>query len=468
MSGERELIVCATDFSEGAASAFDWAVAFARREGARVDLVHVLPEPTRDREQLAADAATFEAARLQDARERLRQVAEAAARGADVSIRPHILVGAAAHERIAAHAAQQGARLIVVGACASSSVERWVLGSVAERTVRSASCPVVIVPRRAGGRAWLAGGDGRRALTALVGLEGVDGAAELVRFTADLRRRGRCDVTFLHLYWPVEEFERLGLPGPRDPLAVDADVVKNLEPQLRTLVEALPGEGQVRLDIEPAFGAPAANLTQAAEGHPYDLLIVGSHRRHGLARVVKGSVARSLAHQAARLPVVCVPVASDAPHGRVTTGLPRILTVLAPTDLSPIGNAAVPHAYALLRGTGGVVEICFVHEHPLPSPAFAYDLPVHLTGAERAAVEEQLRALVPPEAEALGITTHVSVIDGGTPADTLVAAAERLNVDAISVGSHGRSGVKRAMLGSVAEAVLRHARRPVLIVPSRD
>ena len=315
----------------------------------------------------------------------------------------------------------------------------------------------------------MAAKDGSAAeLTALVGLEGVDGGADLVRFTASLRRRGRCDVTFLHLYWPVEEFARLGLPGPRDPLTVDPDVVKSLEPQLHALVDALPGEGRVKLDIEPAFGAPAANLTLAAEGQPYDLLIVGSHRRHGLARVVKGSVAQSLAHQASRIPVVCVPVAPEMVGGRAPIGLPRLLTVLAPTDLSAIGNAAVPHAYALLRGTGGVVELCFVHEHSLASPAFAYDPPVHLTADERDAIEKQLRALVPGEAEALGITTHLSVIDGGKPAETLVAAAERLNGDAISLGSHGRSGVPRAMLGSVAEAVVRHARRPVLIVPSRS
>jgi len=436
MSNGRDLIVCATDFSEESASALDWASAFARREGARIDLVHVLPEPTRDREQLAADAATFEAARLHDARARLGALAEAAARAAGVPVHAHLLVGAA-HERIAAHGRQHGARAIVVGACGRPRVERWVLGSVAERTVRSAACPVVIVPRREGGRPWLAPrDDGAVALSALVGLEGVDGGTELVKFAAELRRRAPCDVTFLHLYWPVEEFERLGLVGPRDPLSVDADVVKNLEPKLRGLVESVPGQGRVTLDIQPAFGAPAANLTMAAGAHPYDMLIVGSHRRHGLARVVKGSVAQSLAHQALRVPVVCVPVAASTSDGRVAAGLPRVLTVLAPTDLSAIGNAAVPHAYALLRGTGGVVELCFVHEHPLPSPAFAYDLPEPLTTEERAAIEKQLRALVPPEGDALGITTHVSVIDGGKAAETLIAAAERLNVDAISMGSH--------------------------------
>ena len=170
-----------------------------------------------------------------------------------------------------------------------------------------------------------------------------------------------------------------------------------------------------------------------------------------------------------RVPVICVPT---APPVRARAGaaptLPRILTVIAPTDLSAVGNAAVPHAYALLRATGGVVELCHVHEHGVPNPAFAYDLPERLSTAERAAIVEQLRALVPAEAEALGITTHVSVIDGGKPAETIVAAAERLNVDAISLGSHGRGGVAHAVMGSVAEAVVRHARRPVLIVPARS
>jgi len=463
------VIVCATDFSDQSASALEWAVAFARREGARVDLVHVVPEPTHDREQLAADAATFEAARLGDARDRLAANATAAAHAAGVTVQPHVLVGDP-EVRIVEHARLHGARVIVVGSTARPLLERWVLGSVAERTIRTATCPVIVVPSRERGRPWFSGrSDGSRTtLATLVGLEGADGGPELVRFAADLRRHGRCDVTFLHLYWPTEEYERLGLRGSRNPLEVDPDVVKNLEPRLRGLVDGLPGEGSVRLDIQPAFGAASANLAMAAGDHAYDLVVVGSHQRHGLSRVLEGNVAESLARQAAQVPVACVPVPRTARAGvRVSTTVPRILTVLAPTDLSDIGNAAIPHAYALLRATGGVVELCFVAEHGLPHPAYVYDLPDRLTAAERAQIEKQLRALVPADAAALGITTHVSVIDGGKPAETIVAAAERLNVDAISLGSHGRSGVARAVIGSVAEAVVCGARRPVLIVPVR-
>ena len=73
------------------------------------------------------------------------------------------------------------------------------------------------------------------------------------RSPASLRRRGSCDVTFLHLYWPTEEFERLGLRGARDPLAVDPDVVRNLEPKLRERVGGLPGLGDVKLLFRPAW-----------------------------------------------------------------------------------------------------------------------------------------------------------------------------------------------------------------------
>ena len=122
------------------------------------------------------------------------------------------------------------------------------------------------------------------------------------------------------------------------------------------------------------------------------MLIVGAHQRHGLARVLNGSVAERVARHAARTPIVCVPTTAAErarqPFPRRRPGVPRILTVLAPTDLSEMGNAAVPHAYALLRATGGVVELCHVHEHGLPYPAYAYDEPHRLTaGGARGARE---------------------------------------------------------------------------------
>ena len=79
-------------------------------------------------------------------------------------------------------------------------------------------------------------------------------------------------------------------------------------------------------------------------------------------------------------------------------------------------------------------------------------------------VELFYRAWIPAEAKELDIETRLVVVEGGEPSHEIAAAALRLDVDAIVVASHGRSGVTRAVLGSVAEAVLRKAEVPVYVV----
>ncbi|HXU83781.1 MAG TPA: universal stress protein, partial [Polyangia bacterium] len=63
--------------------------------------------------------------------------------------------------------------------------------------------------------------------------------------------------------------------------------------------------------------------------------------------------------------------------------------------------------------------------------------------------------------------TRPSVIEGLRAPEAIVQAAERLGVDLIVMASHGRSGLKRALLGSVAEEVARRSPKPVLIVHGR-
>jgi nucleotide-binding universal stress UspA family protein len=291
------------------------------------------------------------------------------------------------------------------------------------------------------------------------------GARRVTEFVAGFRRRLACDVTFVHLYWPQEQIARLGLQGARDLLAPDPDVVDNLEPALRASLGPLAADPQVNLSVRPAWGEPAANLLLAAQEQDADLVVVGPEERHGLARVMHPAVATSLARRARYVPVVCLPPIRDREASPAAAPIPLLSTVLAPTDLSPAGNRAALHAYGLLRGRGGVVELCHIHEHPVPNPPYAYDdLRARLSPQRRAALEGELRALIPPDAERLGIATHVSIVEGGEAATAIGQAAARLNVDVICMGSHGRSGLGRALLGSVTAEVARHAGKPLLIV----
>jgi nucleotide-binding universal stress UspA family protein len=79
--------------------------------------------------------------------------------------------------------------------------------------------------------------------------------------------------------------------------------------------------------------------------------------------------------------------------------------------------------------------------------------------------EQKLKALLPPAAESQGRKVQVAVLTGSDSAATqIVKAAERLGVDVVCLGTYRRSGLARAVAGSVTRDVMAHTTRPVLVV----
>ncbi len=449
-------ILWATDFSEAAQDAGQVAGELARLTGGSVEVAHVLSPRLTELLALAADAALMdeEAARAAEA-----QTAAEAERLNAAGLKATAWMGQGDLAPVLrGRAAEVGADLIALGGNHRSALGRWMLGSGAGQLIGRCDLPVLVVPK--GTTTVQAPGGGLRVLAAL---DGRPAGRAIVDFARALRAQTACDLTFMRLYWPPEEYRRLGLHGPRDFMEADPEVVTDLERRLWTQVGALPGAGRVSVAVEATWGEPAARLLDVARQREAGLLVLGAETRHGWGVVTHVPLAEHVARQAADVPVLFVPPrAAEAPQA----GIPIIMSVLAATDLSPAGNRAVPFAYAMLAGQGGVVELCHVHERPLADPPYAYDAQQgKLTASERADLEARLRALIPPEDQALGITTHVRVIDGGKAGEALVQAGERLWVHAIVVGSHGRGGAARALLGSVSDHVVRHAGRPVFIVP---
>lgn len=134
-----------TDFSECSQAAWGHAVAFARQFGAEIVLLHVVAEPPRVAEGIEMGytpekflkAATEEAYRL---------LGDLAAKAADekVPIRPRVGKGVAFHQIIAV-AQEEGADLIVMGTHGRTGLAHAFMGSVAEKVVRKAPCPVLTV-----------------------------------------------------------------------------------------------------------------------------------------------------------------------------------------------------------------------------------------------------------------------------------------------------------------------------------
>ncbi len=452
-------ILCPTDFSSRSHVAAQVARALAQQTAGSLEILHVVSSRTTDVVALSADALLIEDQIRDNAQTRLAAECRALSSGS-VPVTSWLAEGDI-EPSIYSRAWAIGADLIVMGSHSQPALARFILGSVAERTVRQADRPILIVPPGTELRPREAGEGGP--LNVIVAFDGRAASRGALEFARSLRRHVRCDITFLRLYWPMEEYARLGLTGARDLSRVDPDVVANLTRSLSLEVDALPGAGTTSIEVAPAWGDPASAILDYARARRCDFVVMGAESRHGLARIAHAPVASRVAHQAVGVPVVFVPPPAST-HD--SAEIPTIATVLAPTDLSAASNRAVAFAYTLLAPRGGVVELCHVHEHSLPSPPYVYDRAEgKLSDGARASLISQLRVLVPADAERLGITTHVTVIDGGKAAQAILQAAERLSVDSIVLASHGHSGAYRALLGSVSKEVVQRAHRPVLVVP---
>ncbi|MBZ0160022.1 universal stress protein [Candidatus Methylomirabilis sp.] len=155
--------------------------------------------------------------------------------------------------------------------------------------------------------------------------------------------------------------------------------------------------------------------------------------------------------------------------------MPTYRKLLVVTDLSPIGNTAIPHAYAILaERSGSVILWHAINTDGMPDPLYAQPTPGKTLAEQRTQLREtlfsSLEALIPEEARVEGkVTTEVRVVDTPAPVHEMICQeAITQKADLIVMTSHGYSGMKHMLLGSVAEGVLRLADRPVLVVRSRE
>lgn len=148
--------------------------------------------------------------------------------------------------------------------------------------------------------------------------------------------------------------------------------------------------------------------------------------------------------------------------------MPQIQRLMLATDFSPHARAALRYAAELSARLGAPLTIAnayLIPAVPLPEGAIipsADTLADAMTRTARALDTEQRTAL---ELGAIAVTT--TVVEG-SPAVELVKLARDRGIDMIIMGTHGRSGLARALVGSVADKVVRTASCPVLVVHATD
>ncbi len=419
-------VLVAVNFSDRSREAAKAAAVLAGRRGARLWVVHVLaPESVVVHEaalRMAAGALAHEA-------EPLRKLTD------DVQT---VVLSGRPHEALAKFCQEQEIALVVLGEAAPDEAFGGA-ARTAERALQTIGTPLLVVKQAAPFEAFATG---PRKLKVVLGVDRSATTQAAVRWLEDLALSGLgpLEIVAVYLHWPFEEARRLGLPLPLD--------FETLSPPLRAALEeeVLQAVGtrlrsSTRVKLSVAMGRMGDALSTLAIEEEADLLVVGTHRRRGVGKLL------SVSHHALRTApcaVACVPSAAE--QARVAP----LRSALAATDLSPGGNAAIAQA-AALPPPEGVLHVLHVADSSE-------------NASQRAAHRSMLLAFAQKRVAA-STEVHVEVVTGRSAAEEILAASARLGVDLICVGTHQRSRAGDFLVGSVAMAVARGANRPVCMAP---
>jgi len=251
-------------------------------------------------------------------------------------------------------------------------------------------------------------------------------------------------------YTPPLAFGDYALPA--------ASLQQMIDDEKRSLDEAAARArafGVARVATTVVEGVPWDRIVDLVRAdHAFDLVVIGTRGRTGVARWVLGSVAEQVVRHAPCSVLVARGRGEHAPFDHV----------VCPVDFSDASSEAVRQA-ALLAAPGGEgLSLWHVITPPVlhgtvPTPDLVADLD------RRATLElERWAARIEPKP---GVAVRCDIRVGDPSSEVLSAVDEDDSIDLIAVGSHGRTGIRRVLLGSVADRIVRYAPCPVLVARAR-
>lgn len=190
-------------------------------------------------------------------------------------------------------------------------------------------------------------------------------------------------------------------------------------------------------------GDPATRIVHFAEHGGFDLVVMGTHGRHGLSRALIGSVAESVARRS-KVPVLVARGHRDS-----------FRSVLAPVNLAPYSQPGLQAAAGMAEALGARLTVLSVVAPPEPTDAAA-------VLAVRRLQREWVHALPRCCREA---ARPVGLMAFGEPVSEILRECAREPHDLVVLVSHLRRPVRDRLLGTTAERVLRRSPLPVLVVP---
>ena len=265
----------------------------------------------------------------------------------------------------------------------------------------------------------------------------------------ELAKPDRTRLFLLHVLVPPSPF--LGDELPASYLDLQARARRDAGRRLAAAVGKAKQAG-ARGQSKLVEGAPADEIIRAARQWRPNLIVIGTHGRTGLGRFFMGSVAERVL-QRASAPVLTV---------RGGSRVRRIRRVLHASDFSRASGAAFVRAVEMARANRAELLLAHVLKPRVPLADVPSEVYEDIAASTQAQTQTQLDHLA-AEAKKRGVRTRTLVM-GGMVHEQIARAARSQHADLVVLGTHGRTGLAKLFLGSIAGRVVSTAPCPVLTV----
>jgi nucleotide-binding universal stress UspA family protein len=298
-------------------------------------------------------------------------------------------------------------------------------------------------------------------VTVLVPLDGsrfAEAALPIAR-RLTLGARGRMYLAMAHVpMTPVMGLGEMVVP----PVGLDQELRQREQTYLADTAAGLGQVGDGSVEFRLIDGLAGESICQEAARIGADLIVMATHGRGAIGRLWLGSVADYVVRQATG------PVLLVHPDRTGESGPDRpIHGLLAPLDLSTHAEAVLDPVVTLAQLTQAHLTLLHVVVpfFDLADVSLPYPVPQDPAITERRCAEAQRRLDHLADGlreQGVGVSTRVAI--GASAAGGILDALDEARFDAVAVTTHGVGGLRRLLLGSVADKVIRGARKPVLVL----
>lgn len=280
----------------------------------------------------------------------------------------------------------------------------------------------------------------------LLPFDGSEGAAEVLHHASEFAHWADATIQILYVADTTRDSVTVVDGHTVDALAQQGeDVVSEAAKILDSL--------GVSYETDVVQGNPAPTIVEYAERYGQDLVVMPTHGRDGISRYLIGSVSEKVVRLSS-VPVLTVRMQPDE-----TLVFPYE-NILIPVDGSTAATHAANHLVELAASLDATVHVLSVVDNSTLGPD------VRSTISEKEGEQAATDAVetVVSEAETRGVTNTVRHIEHGNPVEEILGRVESNDIHAVGMGTTGKRGTDRILLGSVAEKTVRSASVPVMTV----